>query len=449
LDVSVAGNTGATTATGAIAGVAGSNLATTVRGVLWQSADDLDNDGLPDGGANLSDNATTPGYDWATTLFAATPITPLGGVLGILSGTTSIGTGLFNDDADKGTETVNVAYSEVGSFTLNAAAADFLGTSGVAVGGTGVIVGRLTPHHLTTTVTNSCGSFTYSGQPFLVKVEAHREGGGLTRNYSTTGFAKDVNIGSDAAASCGPALGGFSNMLLPATAFADFDGFADTPPVGNIAAPLPISYAQSLVAPATIAICAKDTDGVNSHGQAPASLVVRNGRLKMSNAFGSEKSDLSLPVQAQYWSGSSWLLASDDACTGAVLGAATSAVALSGYVAPLNSTNLGPAHVTAIASAGGGKWNLVLAKPAPAATGSVNLALNLGSSNADLSCLFKPPATPPATTGANLPWFRGQYGSAYPDGTACPNTGRDPAARGTFGVYAPETKKSIHVRELY
>ena len=75
----------------------------------------------------------------------------------------------------------------------------------------------------------------------------------------------------------------------------------------------------------------------------------------------------------------------------------------------------------------------------PSATGSLDLALNLGSASADQSCL----SVHPASTGSALPWLRAQQGSCSAAWD------RDPAARASFGIYAPETRKTLHVRELY
>lgn len=382
-------------------------------------------------------------------------IGPVGGAAGLLAA------GSFSlakcSSAIAGTVCdTTLAWTEVGDVKLSAAlvSGNYLASGLNAWGASPAVSFR--PAFLKTEFdpVQGCGAFTYSGQPFRVKVTAMSKANTLlgsaaaaTRNYTGT-YARTVDLGADGASECTPGTSGFANVAPPtltASAFAT-DGSASSP---GSADPLALSYTQALGAPATISICAKDADGVNSHGQAQASLLVRNGRLKLSNAFGSEKANLPMPIQAQYWSGSSWLLASDDTCTGVVLAAATPAVALSGYVGALTTGNMGPSHATAISAAGPGKWSLILGKPSPSATGSVNVALNLGSGSADQSCLFKAPATPPVTSGANLPWFRGQYGSVYPDGSACPATGRDPSARGTFGVYAPETKKSIHVRELY
>ena len=70
------------------------------------------------------------------------------------------------------------------------------------------------------------------------------------------------------------------------------------------------------------------------------------------------------------------------------------------------------------------------------------LAANLGAvgSGNDLSCLS---ATKQNSTPAGLPWLRSQNGS-------CASTNdRDPSARASFGIYSSESKKTVHIRELY
>ncbi len=88
---------------------------------------------------------------------------------------------------------------------------------------------------------------------------------------------------------------------------------------------------------------------------------------------------------------------------------------------------------------GAGNGVLTLSAPLPSVTGSVDLALNLGATATDQSCL----ANHPASSGAGLPWLRAQQGS-------CSSAwDRDPAARATFGIHVPETRRTVHVREIY
>ena len=71
---------------------------------------------------------------------------------------------------------------------------------------------------------------------------------------------------------------------------------------------------------------------------------------------------------------------------------------------------------------------------------SVDVALNLGSSTAtDQSCH----ASHPLTVGAAKPWLRAQNGSC------ATSADRDPAARASFGIFTPECRKTVHLRELF
>jgi MSHA biogenesis protein MshQ len=174
---------------------------------------------------------------------------------------------------------------------------------------------------------------------------------------------------------------------------------------------------------------------VSSEGGTEATLALRSGRLRLSNAFGSAAAALQVPVVTEYWGGNAWLLNSADSCT-ALAGAS---VALSN---PRSATG---AASTATSSAGSlaigsGSGMLTLAAPSPARSSlSLDLAVNLGSSGTDQSCY----GAHPATTGAAMPWLRSHNGSC------AASADRDPAARASFGIFSPETRRTIHVRELF
>lgn len=153
---------------------------------------------------------------------------------------------------------------------------------------------------------------------------------------------------------------------------------------------------------------------------------VRFGRLRLSNAFGSENANLQMQVQAQYWSGRSWVLNADDNRTALL----ADAFALSGSLA-------GNTSASAVSLAGG-SGVLTLARPTPTTTGSVDVAINLGTAGNDQSCLGTH-----GGTAASLPWLRARNGD-------CAATfDRDPSARATFGIYPAERRRTVHVRELY
>ena len=167
-----------------------------------------------------------------------------------------------------------------------------------------------------------------------------------------------------------------------------------------------------------------------------AGSLMRFGRLKLSNALGSELLNLPIQLQAQYWNsaGTAFVTNALDNCTAI----SASNVVLGNYK-KLSATNMGTSHINPGAALLSGKGSLSLSKPAPAAGGSVDIALNLGTAGTDQSCLVWTPAVP-ASTGAGLAYLRGKWCGANQD--------RDPGARATFGVYK-NANEFIYMREMY
>jgi MSHA biogenesis protein MshQ len=158
--------------------------------------------------------------------------------------------------------------------------------------------------------------------------------------------------------------------------------------------------------------------------------------LVLSNGYGSEKSSLALAVRVEYWSGLAWVLnGSDTTCTGTIPAAALAMSNTRDHKGNAGSWTTTGSAITV----SGGVGTLTLTAPSGGATGTVDLALNLGSTAADQSCL----SSHPASTGANLPWLRSRNGSCAAGWAA------DPSARASFGVYSPETRKTVHVREIF
>jgi MSHA biogenesis protein MshQ len=126
---------------------------------------------------------------------------------------------------------------------------------------------------------------------------------------------------------------------------------------------------------------------------------VRAGRVRLSNVFGSV-SPLRMPVEAQYWSGKSWVTNTLDTCTN-----------MTGIfsASPATGWTLTPAALVA------GKADLTVANASPGAT----------------------------LITATVPnWLKSKWG-----GSAAYNV--FPSATATIGIFAPEHKKTIHIRELF
>lgn len=300
----------------------------------------------------------------------------------------------------------------------------------VATSATKGSVGDFIPHRLTVAATNACGSFSYAGQPIATMVTARNAAGNTTVNFNgtattTPSFAQAVTL-TDAN---GQGLGALAGAGIAASAFS-----------AGVASAMPsYSFNSKATAPQSLVLRASNGGSgaglISSQGYTEPTLPLRSGRLRLSNAFGKSGAALQLPVVAEYWGGSAWQLNSADSCT-ALAGAS---VGLS------NPRGAGGSASTATSSAGAlaitaGSGSLTLAAPSPSGSSlSLDLAVNLGSTGTDQSCN----GTRPATTGAGLPWLRAQNGS-------CAATAdRDPAARASFGIFAPETRKTVHVRDLY
>lgn len=148
----------------------------------------------------------------------------------------------------------------------------------------------------------------------------------------------------------------------------------------------------------------------------------RYGRLKLGNAHGSELLRLPIPIQTQYWNGTSFVTNTADSCTALIF----------------NNIKLTtpPAGVSASVGAGAfasGVGSLTLSPPTTATKVSVDLCVDLGADpGVGTACI--------ATT-ANLPYLQGLWAPGS-------NYNNDPGAHATFGVYKG-ANEFIYLRENY
>jgi hypothetical protein len=326
-----------------------------------------------------------------------------------------------------------------------------------AIGGTNVAgaAGVFIPKKFNVAITQGCGSsFTYNRQPFSVKITAVNASGVKTSNYDGTAntspnYAQAVTLSAPNSAG----VGSLSTTSVLASAFQS----GEIPDVSLLSNTFTFS-AASPTAETSVLVRAVDANSVSSATGTEGSAVVRQGRLKLSNVFGSAKSTLDVPVQAQYWNGKAWIVNSQDSCTNIRV----DSVALSNYLdaqgnaasawtaSPSSEiTTQGTVNSVPMAvmiSSGNGK--MTLAAPPGGTTGSVDFAFNLGSgSSKDVSCLAQPTGYP-TTTGSGLSGLRALYGSTNNCAGVTTYT-RDPSGRVTFGVFTPETKKAVFVRDIY
>jgi MSHA biogenesis protein MshQ len=156
------------------------------------------------------------------------------------------------------------------------------------------------------------------------------------------------------------------------------------------------------------------TDSVSSSGHAEGVTDVRSGRLRLSNAYGSV-SPIYMPVEAQYWSGLSWVKNTTDSCT---------------------TTAGGAPNVTFAVAPGNTGWTL---SPAALLAGQMSSVVASGPTGLKID-----KAPPGATTiTATVPvWLKWTWG-----GVLNPVV---PSANANVGIYGtPESRRAVHVRELY
>jgi MSHA biogenesis protein MshQ len=163
--------------------------------------------------------------------------------------------------------------------------------------------------------------------------------------------------------------------------------------------------------PATSGVCGAGCTGAAIGGTTK----VRLGRLRLSNANGSQLIAMPLPVQAQYWNGAGFIQNTLDSCTSI----STTQVALGNYQRNLNS---GETVVSGGGAFSAGVATLGLSAPGAGNNGSVDVSVNLSGVPAGASCTPGMPLSTPAS-------------KAYLQGGWCGAAlNRDPSARATFGV---------------
>jgi len=299
---------------------------------------------------------------------------------------------------------------------------------GCVIGTTAAVsLGRFIPDHFDITPgspTPACGTFTYFGQDgFSTEfiLTAKNAGGTTTQNYQGVFGKLDPANWSSHVFSTQAALP--VGATLSASATATTGSWAAG--VASVLAKHQISRPSVPIGETDVTVMAKpqDSDNVSTiiaTAVATSNAKLRFGRLRLSNTYVSAP-PLKIPVQAQYWSGLSWVNNGADSCTPLVTG-------------NVKLSNEAPAGWTAVApgTLNSGSGFITLTPPASARSGSLTLCVDLASDNGFVC----------SSTVANLPWLQ----SKWPEGSGFNN---DPSAQATFGIFSPEGKKGVFNREIY
>ena len=397
-----------------------------------------------------ADAVNAAGTPAITTNYAAAPAASLTTCSGAAC-TSSFGTlSLDATFASGQLSTATASYNEVGSFQLQLVDSTFAAVD-AADGSTAVErnivspainVGRFVPDHFvvsynTPAFGTACGTFTYTGQRFnyttvpVITVAAKNFANNTTTLYATSGSWWRITNASLANKTYAAASGTLDTTGLPVTdpVIASTGNGVGTLSFSSGSG---LSFTRSLASPydadISLAIDVIDADGVSlgtaaqfgaatpGNGIAFTSgKVMRFGRLRLSNANGSQLVPMAIRMETQYWNGTAFVT-SADTCT-----AITPVnIALGNYQRNLSGGETAVASVGAFS--GGVAW-IRLSAPGAANNGSVDVSVNLSPAPVGASCT----AGMTASTASGLAYLQGSWCGAPLD--------RDPTARATFGVY--------------
>lgn len=398
--------------------------------------------------ARNAGGATTPNFNKAgypTTANATQTTVSMPCTKGVLAPVTT--------EFTNGKATVTANYSEAGSINLRAELQDFLGTELDTISATGKnepepcttsTVGPFVPMYFQVELNDAARivqqdgkdlTFYYSREPIPLKITAMNAKGQPTTRYPTEDVS--AHVFKMSAAGIGADVGALVGALVP----SDF--------VDGVATPrATFQFAKPLTAPTPIRVRVENDNAAGTlapgyritSANKPANVAlepeqakpeIRSGRLRIASIFGYRGANLKLPIRAEYWTGKSWLLNERDSFSkipATAMAQTPSAHAVAGAAGVLPKQQVFPDLTMQ-------KGEAVL--PVQSDTsGWIDIAFNLRAGTGtgqDQSCL----KSHPQTSFANLPWLQSLSGCT------------DPSGRATFGIFAPESRRIIHMREVF
>ena len=413
--------------------------------------------------------ATTTNYTGApTATISACAGTACTASFGTLTVNLTAAAGVINNTA--------ASYSEAGAFSLQLNDTSFASVDGadgstaadITIASPVITVGRFVPDHFAVTSlitpvlrtfnSSACAtrSFTYVGQPFgyatapQATVQARNAAGGTTTLYAGAMWKLTASSVAQAYSPLSPASPGLDVSSATAPSVTSNNNGTGVLAASSIDT---LKFARSATTPlapfnAAITLTWSASDAteaaVSGNGTitttAPLAFsniafdsgnAFRYGVLKLSNAYGNEYNNLTVPIEAQYWDGLRFATNASDHCTSVPTGS----VAMGNYQRNLAACETAIAPATVRLSSGRNFFTLV--RPGAGNAGSVDLGLQLGASASGSTCTAV--GTSASASAANLPWLQGKWGSAT-------NYDANPAARASFGQYKSPL---IYLRESF
>jgi len=295
-------------------------------------------------------------------------------------------------------------------------------------------------------------SFTYIGQPFWyvtlpsATVRALNAAGAVTTNYkgtlwklasaqvtetysnNATGPALDTALkGNPTMAEVGNGTGTYGGNATGTLAYVRSTAFplvaANSPFTANISVGVTVADAAENTGNGTINSTTQTYNGGGPGIAFDAGALMRFGVMRLSNAFGSEKVNLRVPLEVRFWNGTAFATNTADNCTQLATGTPPPNITLGSYTGALNGTNLPNTNIvlggSGIFTAGVG--TLTVNKPTSPLSGSGLVTIDL--------------------TGEAKSWLKTRRTSAtFVD---------DPAGRAAFGLFGAQPRNFIFRRENY
>ncbi len=344
-DIQVDGNPYADDANDSVYRTAGAPFNITIRSVLWQASDDIDNggagdgipdpfvdtnaDGIPDTGGNLSDNGITPNISQASGIVNLTStaqvVTNSNGNLS----TNNFSLSSFIDSglANAATYSFSQSWNEVGILQLNASQLNFL-NGGENVSGERINIGRFIPDHFLLSppvITEQCNNFTYGG--FFDGINA-----GLNKNGQMFDLQGTITARNLALNTTLNYAGVFAKLSAANIFIQAFDATANINATGRVNfLPNNINFINGVsnyidstvdyqfstpLAPFNLRLDLSATDSDSVTGAISSNAFeVRLGRLRLIDSFGPEVANLEMRVSSEYFDGNDWLTNDQDSCT--------------------------------------------------------------------------------------------------------------------------------------
>lgn len=413
---------------------AGETFNLAVKAVAWESAGEGDTD-------FCSGNATTVNFQLASIVIAQNLVAPAGAV-------GAIGVNSFDmSAADNGDHNMaGQSISEVGVFTFTASPPAYF--SETIATSTSANIGRFYPHHfdlsagsIINRIALGGGIYSYMDEDFQINytLTARNTANTATHNYKGS-FAfldspGEINYGAVDTAT--PLSGRLTTDIAPVMTWNN--GSMTLTDNGNISRNAMPDGPYALM---SIGIAPVDEDGVmlnsydldvdadstDEHGLT-ASTEIRFGRMSLQNVFGSELITLNMPMRAEYFNGSNFVLNDDD------------------NLSAFSVTDLLLSNGVELGQADGD----IQVRVGQVSTAAIN---NNPLLTGDAGLSFCPPGNPACTaTSGNVGYIDVQIDltvSPYLqfDWDADGNHDNDPTSRATFGIFNGNSKH-IYFRQIY